>query len=160
MTLLAPLSPLPRVSSPFGVPRGATLHNGTDWPAPAGTPLHAMSDGVVEFRLAGGNSGNAVGVRSSDGRTLWSLAHMQDVFVGVGQRVRRGEVIGTVGFTGHVIPAGPAGAHVHVRVERDGQLLDPEKAIRGIVVLDLVLLGVTTWGLYELYKRSPWRRPL
>jgi hypothetical protein len=153
--------PLPRVSSPFNARRGTRadgsiiLHNGTDWPAPAGTPLHSMSDGTVTFRLVPpGNSGNAIGVKTPDGRTLWSFSHMQDVDVRVGERVTAGQVVGTVGFTGHVEPPGPGGAHVHVRVERDGKLIDPARAVRPSLIKRLLLAGGAAAAFYAFKVRA------
>jgi murein DD-endopeptidase MepM/ murein hydrolase activator NlpD len=38
---------------------------------------------------------------------------MNDTHLATGQDVQAGDVIGEIGFTGFVVPAGPAGAHLH-----------------------------------------------
>ena len=43
----------------------------------------------------------------------------------VGDTVRAGQQIGTVGFQGHVIPAGPAGAHLHFELRVGGTPMNP-----------------------------------
>jgi hypothetical protein len=160
VTLSAPLVGLTRISSPFGVQRGTRddgtpiLHNGTDWPAPEGTPLHAMSDGTVVFRLQPpDNSGNAIGVRTPDGRTTWSFSHMSRVDVRVGERVRRGQVVGTVGWTGKVSPPGPAGSHVHVRVDVDGRTVDPAKQL-GTAWWKKALVGAAAGAAFVAFRAA------
>jgi len=60
-----------RISSPFGVRVHPILgylrmHTGIDYAAPTGTPIHAPSDGIVEFRGPKGGYGNTVILRHSD----------------------------------------------------------------------------------------------
>lgn len=160
MTLGPPIWPLPPPFSRFGVPRGTKTHNGTDWAAPLGTPLHAMSSGVVvDVRRPPDDSGNALIVDSDDGRTQWSFSHMQSLERGIGSRVSEGEVIGRIGMTGHT-----TGPHVHVRVGRDGRTIDPESVVDAsrreeppssiepvVVVMGLSALGIGAL-LYRMWR--------
>ena len=99
------------------------LHSGIDMAARMGTPIYATGDGIV--RVAGRNpkgfSGYGVVVMVDHGFGFQTLyAHMSGVKVRVGQKVKRGEQIGTVGSTGM-----SAGAHLHYEVIQNGKKVDP-----------------------------------
>lgn len=108
--------------SRFGMRRGR-MHQGQDYPAPAGAVIHAVADGVVTARgLLGTNGayGNAVFVTHADG---WSsrYAHMvQPSTLSVGQSVTRGSVLGAVGSTGR-----SSGPHLHLELRLNGRAVDP-----------------------------------
>ena len=97
---------------------GARLHDAIDIMAPEGTPVVAAADGVVEklFNSKGGG-GITVYVRSPDQRWTYYYAHLQGYAPGLaeGQRVRRGQLLGRVGYTGNANPAGP---HLHFAINR------------------------------------------
>lgn len=71
--------------------------------APAGTSVHAVADGKVIVNLNRTASargwGNVVAVRHSSGFVSW-YAHLGSITVSEGQRVKKGEMIGTVGSSG------------------------------------------------------------
>ncbi len=99
------------------------LHSGIDMTAPSGTPVYATGDGVV--RVAGRNeqgySGYGIVVLVDHGFGFQTLyAHMQGVKVRVGQKVKRGEQIGTVGSSGM-----SSGSHLHYEVMQNGNKVDP-----------------------------------
>ncbi len=131
--------PLPtgsyRVGCGFGCYAG---HTGQDFPAPAGTPLRSSDDGIVirseALRDGAGNYrsyGNliVVAVAGSPGTTVW-YGHLSRRDVTVGQHVRAGQRIGATGFTGHVIPAGPGGAHLHYEIRVGGSPINPLPYLR------------------------------
>ena len=60
-----------------------------------------------------------VAVAGDPGMTIW-YAHLSRRDVTVGQKVRAGQRIGATGYTGHVLPAGPRGAHLHYEIRVDG----------------------------------------
>lgn len=102
-----------RISGNFGGQRiingeKKNPHRGTDIAAPEGTPIKAANDGIVT--LSGGNffySGNMVII--DHGQNLFTLyAHMKTTSVEVGQKVKKGDIIGTVGKTGRA-----TGPHLH-----------------------------------------------
>ena len=118
--------PIPnaRLTSTFG-PRmhpifhEMRMHTGVDFAAAAGTPIRAAADGVVVYAGARGGYGNATII--DHGASLATLtAHQSAVYVTVGQRVKRGQVIGAVGCTGFC-----TGPHLHFEVRVAGAPVDP-----------------------------------
>ena len=88
----------------FGCPRPGHLHNGLDFLAPTGRPIHAADDGTVALVEGIGESdgyGNFVCLQHRP-HLATCYAHLSAVAaqVRVGARVRRGETIGLVGTTG------------------------------------------------------------
>lgn len=111
-----------RISSPYGYrthPISGTwsLHAGTDYAAPLGTPIHSVADGEVVYTGAGrlGRSSELVIIEHElDGTSFYSwYVHMypDGVFVEVGDRVRAGQVIAEVGNNGN-----STGPHLHLEI--------------------------------------------
>lgn len=86
----------PRIHPVFG---GQRAHKGTDYGAPAGTPIRTVADGVVSFAGRQGGYGNYVVIQHPD-KAATAYAHLGRIDVRVGQRVQQGQTIGTVGSTG------------------------------------------------------------
>lgn len=117
-----------KVVSGFGmrfhpILRYRRLHSGIDLTARPGTPIYATGDGVV--RVAGRNpqgmAGYGVVTLIDHGFGIQTLyAHMQNTKVRVGQKVKRGEQIGTVGSSGM-----SSGSHLHYEVIINGKKVDP-----------------------------------
>jgi murein DD-endopeptidase MepM/ murein hydrolase activator NlpD len=99
-------------------------HTGQDFALPAGAPIRAVMDGVVTSVGSGGAYGRLTKVQHAGGVASW-YAHQSSQAVQVGQSVRAGQVIGLVGFTGNVRPAGPAGAHLHFEIRVRDRAVDP-----------------------------------
>jgi murein DD-endopeptidase MepM/ murein hydrolase activator NlpD len=101
-----------------GEPRAP--HRGVDVAAPAGTPVGAMASGVVSLAEEGMYfTGGTVMV--DHGHGLHSVyAHLAEVRVTVGQGLRQGQTLGTVGATGRA-----TGAHLHWGVYWLDRALDP-----------------------------------
>lgn len=101
---------------------GVRVHDAIDIMAEAGTPVVAAAEGTVEklfFSESGG--GITLYVRSPDRRWVYYYAHLQAYEPGLaeGQRVERGDRLGTVGSTGNASPEAP---HLHFAVHR----MDPD----------------------------------
>jgi murein DD-endopeptidase MepM/ murein hydrolase activator NlpD len=116
---------LKRIASGFGyridpVYKTVKLHPGLDFTAPAGTPIYATADGVIEIAGNRGDGyGNVVVINHGFGyKTLYG--HMYRIKARSGQRVVRGEVIGWVGSTGK-----STGPHCHYEVIKNGNKIDP-----------------------------------
>jgi len=109
-------------------------HNGLDIPAPTGTPVLAMADGVVLWAGYDESYGNYVRILHPDVRWAGSVvqtfyAHMVDTpKVRRNERVTAGQVIGNVGSTGR-----STGPHLHLEVR-----LSDESGV--------YLAGANGWG--------------
>ncbi|GLU43733.1 M23 family metallopeptidase [Allomuricauda sp. NBRC 101325] len=105
-------------SDPFTKAR--KMHWGMDFTAPRGTPIYASGDGKV-VRADNRSSGYGKHVRIDHGYGYISLyGHMSKYNVTVGQKVRRGDIIGFVGSTGR-----SEAPHVHYEVFKDGDRINP-----------------------------------
>jgi murein DD-endopeptidase MepM/ murein hydrolase activator NlpD len=114
-----------RVSSRFGfrvhpIAGYTKLHRGTDFAAPAGTPVYASGRSVVEASGPRGGAGNAVTLRHENG---WATKyfHLSRIDPGIvaGESVAQGQEIGLVGSTGN-----STGPHLHYEVWIDGEPVD------------------------------------
>ena len=95
-------------------------HYGIDFAAKEGTKIKAMLDGtatMVEADLFY-TGGTLIFDHGHGISTLYM--HMQKIYVKKGQKVKQGEIIGTVGSTGR-----STGAHLDVRLNWFGTRLDP-----------------------------------
>lgn len=89
-------------------------HDGTDFPAPIGTPILATANGIVIKAGWGGDYGNMVEVRHPNGY-ITRYAHAQELLVKVGQAVKKSQAIGRTGSTGR-----STGPHLHYEIVREG----------------------------------------
>lgn len=94
-------------------------HKGTDYAAPYHTPIVATANGVVTRSGYTRGNGNYVKIKHNNTYSTQYL-HMTKRKVKVGQRVKQGQVIGTVGATG--LATGP---HVCYRFWVNGVQRDP-----------------------------------
>ncbi len=103
-------------------------HHGEDISGPLGANIHAATDGTVIFSGVNGSAttgyGNMVVIDNGNG-TVTRYAHNRDNLVRVGDRVKQGDVIATLGRTGNASKLDPSERHLHFEVEEDGQLVDP-----------------------------------
>jgi murein DD-endopeptidase MepM/ murein hydrolase activator NlpD len=96
------------------------MHTGLDFAAPIGTPIYATGNGTVtEANYDAGGYGNHVIIDHGYGyETLYG--HMFKMKARVGQKVKRGDVIGWIGSTGK-----STGPHCHYEVIKNGDKIDP-----------------------------------
>ncbi len=106
-----------RIDPIYKIPK---MHEGLDFTAPTGTPIHATGNGTISLVEYGDRGyGNHVTINHMVGyQTLY--AHMSRIIVREGQAVKRGDVIGYVGSTGK-----STAPHCHYEVIRNGVKLDP-----------------------------------
>ncbi|MCX8518289.1 MAG: M23 family metallopeptidase [Rhodoferax sp.] len=97
----------------------SALHTGLDFPAGAGTPIHAAAGGVVVVQENHPQYGNMLEVEHGNGLTT-RYAHAGRVVVKKGDLVRRGQKIAEVGNTGR-----STGPHLHFEVLVQGVPQDP-----------------------------------
>lgn len=107
------------LTSGFGIRWGA-MHAGIDFGDGFGTPIRAVTDGTVIEAGPASGFGLWVRVQQDDG-TIGVYGHMQDILVGVGQQLRAGDVLATVGSRGY-----STGPHLHYEVHTaPGAPIDP-----------------------------------
>ncbi len=99
-------------------------HHGVDYAAPKGTPVMSIGDGTVfakAYQKRGG--GNYLKIKHN---SVYSTTYMHlsryAKGIGVGSRIRQGQIIGYVGSTG--LATGP---HLDFRVFKNGSPVDPLK---------------------------------
>ena len=117
-----------RVTSRFG-PRSSPTsgasrnHGGVDFgprrPGVQGDPVMAIGPGVVTKAGVGRGYGNVVYVDHGGGMET-RYAHLRGFAVGQGQRVVKGQQLGSMGNTGI-----GTGAHLHFEIRRNGTAIDP-----------------------------------
>lgn len=112
-----------RYTSGFG-PRWGRMHEGTDFAAAHGTPIHATADGVVTFAGRMSGYGNLVKIRHEFGIET-RYAHLSKIGVEVGERVARDGRIGDMGNTGR-----STGTHLHYEVRVGGTPVNPMTYIK------------------------------
>jgi len=99
------------------------MHDGLDIGARRGTPVKASADGIVIYAGWKSEYGKLVTLDHGYGfRTRYG--HLNRIHVRNGQRVKRGEVIGTVGSTGK-----STGPHLHYEVRVNNVPANPKRYI-------------------------------
>ncbi len=95
-------------------------HDGLDMIAPAGQPVHASADGVVSgITRSRKGLGNVVEIDHGNGYVT-RYAHLADIEVSKGRKVKKGTRIGYVGVSGNSFAP-----HLHYEVRKDTLILDP-----------------------------------
>ena len=96
-------------------------HNGTDFGAKTGTPVRAVSDGVVTYAGRNGGHGKFVKVKHMSPYET-SYSHLSAISVKKGQRIKKGQIVGKVGSTG-----ASTGPHLHYQVWKNKRFVDAMK---------------------------------
>lgn len=105
------------VVSGYGM-RWGRLHAGIDIAVPAGTPIRAAKSGVIALAAPTGGYGNYTCINHGGGLSS-CYAHLSSYAITSGS-VSQGDVIGSVGCTGHCF-----GDHLHYEVRVNGAPTDP-----------------------------------
>lgn len=116
---------------------GTRLHEALDIMAPRGTTVVAAAPGEVEKLFHSDAGGNTIYVRSNDGTTIYYYAHLQEYAEGLkeGQRVRRGQRLGSVGSSGNASKEAP---HLHfaiLQTTEDAEWWEPAHAVNPYPIL-------------------------
>ena len=116
-----------RISSRYNLKRKIAYygrvrpHLGTDFAAPRGTPIRATASGTITKASYTRSNGNYIKIKHN-GTYSTQYLHMDKRGVKVGQFVKQGDYIGTVGMTGNT-----SGPHVCYRFWKNGKQVDPLK---------------------------------
>ena len=96
------------------------MHNGLDLIAPAGDPVFASADGIVSNVVKSRKGlGNVVTIDHGNGYVT-RYAHLADIEVRKGRKVKKGTRIGYVGVSGNSFAP-----HLHYEIIRDTAYVDP-----------------------------------
>ena len=118
-------SEIRQISSYFGyrsdpIYKVAKFHSGMDFASAIGTEVFVTGDGVVEkVENNHWGYGNLITVNHGYGYKT-QYAHLSKFAVKVGQKVKRGQIIGYVGNTGK-----STGSHLHYEVLKNDEPTDP-----------------------------------
>jgi len=97
-----------------------------DFSSVRGTPVYASGNGIVK-RADNRSSGYGKHIRIDHGFGYQSLyAHLYKYNVRVGQKVKRGDIIGFVGNTGRSVAP-----HLHYEIFKDGERINPRNFYYG-----------------------------
>ncbi|MEZ4103825.1 MAG: peptidoglycan DD-metalloendopeptidase family protein [Candidatus Paceibacterota bacterium] len=107
----------------FGDSRGGgtRLHEGQDMRAPKGTPIISPTDAIVR-KTGEENSAGKFVYTDNPGGENFRYMHLDTIEVKVGDKLKAGDLIGTVGDTGNA----PDGVyHLHFEIRKDRKATDP-----------------------------------
>ena len=123
------VAPVPmEVSENYGTSRTfngklASVHRGTDFRAPLGTPVHASNAGEVVLARELYYEGNCIVIDHGLG-FMTMYMHLSQFDVKEGDKVEKGRTIALSGGTGRV-----TGPHLHMSVRWNGEYLDAMKLL-------------------------------
>lgn len=113
----------------WGADRGHRDHAGMDMGGRRGTPLFAIESGRIDRTKRQSNGALQIVMKGRSGAKFY-YGHMQHVFVRGGQKVRAGQVIGTMGDSGS-----PGAVHLHFEYWKSGResaAVNPTSLLRTI----------------------------
>lgn len=99
----------------------SAFHQGIDFQAPTGTPIHAAAGGVVIFSDWHPGFGQLVEIDHGND-LITRYAHASKILVKTGDLIKRGQTIAEVGSTGR-----STGPHLHFEVLVNGEAQNPSK---------------------------------
>jgi peptidoglycan LD-endopeptidase LytH len=109
----------------WGDPRdgGRRRHKGIDIFAPKGTPIVAVSNGIISYIGEQPKGGNCLWLTTEDGASFY-YAHLDRWAPGLfeGMEVRSGDLLGYVGNTGNAKTTPP---HLHFAVNENDEMVNP-----------------------------------
>lgn len=141
-----PIPGYTNISSYFGKREAPTVsasiyHSGIDIPAPEGTSIFAIEDGIISFASWGAGGGYTIilDLEKFDGLSI-SYCHVSPIFVVKrGQYIKKGELIGYVGpknvyeiennpykdLEGKPTNGATTGCHLHFTIKENGKCVNP-----------------------------------
>ena len=105
-------------------------HTGIDLAIARGTEIKAINNGKVIFSEKLIQTGNTILIEHGLGLISWYY-HLDELRVVVGDDVKKGDILGTVGSTGF-----STGPHLHLNLSVNGTYIDPNTALAGPLFRD------------------------
>ena len=113
------------LSSYFGEVRAKSVHKGIDIAKNLGESVNAALDGkVISAGYNNGGYGNLIVIEHQNNMKTY-YAHLNEIYVNVGDMVKKDDIIGAVGSTGN-----STGPHLHFELRVDNKPVDPIKYIK------------------------------
>jgi murein DD-endopeptidase MepM/ murein hydrolase activator NlpD len=124
LPLQVPLTTISRMTSGFGIRRDPfrhtiAMHAGVDFKSDLNSAVYATADGKVNIAGWEGAYGRMVEIVHDNG-VATRYAHLNSITVAVGDRVKRGDMVGRLGNTGR-----STGPHLHYETRVRGRAVDP-----------------------------------
>lgn len=143
-----------RIGSFWGAIRdgGARKHEGIDIFAAKKTPVLAVHDGIITTVGSGGRGGKYVWLKSIDNRFTYYYAHLDKQLVKPGQRVKKGQQIGTVGNTGNAKLTPP---HLHFGMYSYAGAVDPLPFVENAIKLPAKPVSPPRPSVAKTTKKAP-----
>ncbi len=113
-------------------------HLGVDFRGKRGTPIYAIDRGKVIFAGWMRGYGKVTKIRHKNGYVSL-YAHQSKIKVKVGDRVKKGQIIGLVGSTGR-----STGPHLHLGVYKNGKAINPLSVIKRAKKSEFKVVRVST----------------
>ena len=107
-----------------------SFHEGIDFKGKTGDNIYATGAGVVTKAFRNGSYGNFVEIDHKNGYKT-TFAHMKKFKVAVGDKVKRGQLIGQIGNTGR-----STGPHLHYELLYKGKPTNPLKYMQVAKLLE------------------------
>ena len=118
--------------------------------------IHALEDGMITAYGMSGTCGNRLELRSLDGLRRWGMCHLERNVVPVNTAVKRGTLIGIMGYTGLTDPDDvPAGTHLHTVCLTGGKYVYPPD-LYNAEFLDKPKGEKAMISSYGLYRAARW----
>lgn len=105
-------------------------YNAVDYSSSPDANIYAPEDGTIVSYANNGNCGNNLQMNGANGRH--GFCHLERATVSAGQAVKKGQVIGVMGYTGYTIPAGPGGRHLHWVLNKNGVYVYPPSFVNEV----------------------------
>lgn len=125
------------ITRPFGVYDPAytnypnSVHPGTDYGLPSGTPVVAAMSGKVQtYDRADSKVGRGKEIVITNGTTQVKYCHLSRIDIPNGSTVTEGQSLGLSGWTGYVEPKSTVGAHLHFELLINGVYTDFEQYLK------------------------------
>jgi len=97
------------------------FHAGIDYKAPKGTLVYASAEGVIIKAGWDDGFGNTVQINHDGNGYITQYSHLDAIMVKLGQRIKQGEIIGTVGSSGEA-----TGDHLDFRITFLEKYINPQ----------------------------------
>ncbi|HEX4069437.1 MAG TPA: M23 family metallopeptidase, partial [Candidatus Babeliales bacterium] len=108
------------------------FHHGIDMAAVKGTIVKAVQAGTVVEACFQAGYGNTVVIQHSDVLKT-RYAHLHTIRAYVGQKIKQGAIVGTVGETGFIRKKGKDGSHLHFELYEKGKRMNPMHCLPRVI---------------------------